>query len=222
MITEPLYKTVLSLKIDQAWLKIVEFSRDYPILKIDRSNATIVLNVGYPTKLLARSTWIEGIKITLKELNNNSTMIKIDGRVLMSPHHLFRSAILNKKKIDKDVFLHDVMNAFNKCMTVMPKYTKGNIRIKSIFWFFELSSIFIFLMLIQFVLIRYQDISPKVIICVLLFVVLQASLIIWFARECYSRIDLSYRERNQWVTFICMTGFVGCYCYYIKMGLRDR
>lgn len=211
MITEPIYRAVLSLKLDQAWNRIVEFSREYPVKRIDRDRATIVLNVGFPIHILGRSTWVEGIAISLKSISGNATIININGRVLLSPHHIFRSITLNKKKIDKDNFLSEIKIFFKNYVTAAPERTKRNNKLKMVFWSLEIFSILSFLALVQNGL---RNNFQMVAISAIFFSLFQAALIIWFTRECYRRIDLSYKDRSMWITFICMTGFIGCFFYY--------
>jgi len=221
MIKEPIYGSVLSLKFNDAWNRIIEFSKEYSIKKNDKINAIVVLDVSYPIRMFTYFTWVEGIVISLKSLGNNTTMINIYGKVLLSPHHLFRLITLNKKKIDKNAFLSNVKNFLKKFETVVPEYTKGGNNKKIVFLFLELFSIIIFaLLLIQVLLFQLPNNSPIVTISFILFLLSQAALIVWFTRECYSRIDLSNRERNKWITYICLTGFIGCFLYYTRLGFR--
>lgn len=223
MIKEPIYDSILSLKFNDAWKKAIDFSKAYPIKRIDKDNALIVLDIAYPIRLFTYFTWAEQIIISLKPLNDNSTMINVIGRVLLLPHHIFRSVTLNKKRIDKNMFLSNVKSCFNNHMAFIPKYTKSDKCKKNKFLILELLSIAtILLLLIQEFLFRLQINSAIVIISVFIFLLCQAILIIWFTQECYGRIDLSNRERNKWITYICITGFIGCFFYYTMLGLRTK
>jgi len=168
-------------------------------------------------RLFTYFTWGEGITILLRPLGNNETMINIYGKVLLSPHHILRSVTLKKKKIDKDSFLKNVQTFFKKYETVKTEYIKNhNYKKKMAFWFLECSSIIIFLfILIQLFWLHMPSNSLIVIISFILFLFVQAPLIIWLTRDCYSRNDLANRDKNKWITYICLTGFIGCFFYYL-------
>ena len=215
MIKEPIYGSVLSLKIDDAWNKILAFSEDYPIKKKDKDNYLIVLNIGYPIRMFTYFTWAEGIVISLKPLGDNTTMLNIYGKVLLSPHHIFRSITLNKKKIDKSAFLSNAKTSFKQFETKKPVAADLWKKREFIFLFLLVFSVVSFLsILIHLFLLNMPNNSLIVTISSLLFMISQAILIIWFTRDCYSRDNLTVRERSKWITYICLTGFIGCFLYY--------
>ncbi|MFC1533670.1 hypothetical protein ACFL7M_09935 [Thermodesulfobacteriota bacterium] len=216
MIKDPINNFALSMPFNDAWEKIIEFSKGYSIKEINKERSRIILNVSYTIRFFTYFTWVEAITISLKPLSNNATMINISGKVLLSPHHTFRSISLNNKKIDKDAFFNNVQIFFKEYETTLTKNTKdSNYKKKIAFWLLEISSIFIFLFIFaQIFLLHIPSDSQIVIISFILFIFFQAPLIIWLTRDCYSRNNLSNRNRNKWIAYICFAGFVGCLFYY--------
>ncbi len=215
MIKEPIYASVLSLKLDEAWDKIVQFSRNYPIKKKDKDNARIVLDIGYPIRMFTYFTWVEGIVISLRPVTSDTTMIKIYGNVLLSPHHILRLSTLNNKKIDKHLFLSNAKMSFEGHEIAKP--VSENLRKEKniIFWLLWFFSFLSFLsILIALFLLHMPNNSQIVIINSILFLICQAVLITWFTRDCYNNNNLTLRQRNKWITCICLTGFIGCLLYY--------
>lgn len=216
MIKDPLYSSVLSIPFNAAWEKIIEFSKGYTIKEINKEKLRIILNVSYTIRFVTYFTWVDSIIIKLEPLRNDTTMINIFGKVLLSPHHILRTFSLNKKKIDKDAFFKNVHINFEKYETVLTKNIKGITFKKQIaFWILEFSSILSFLfILVQVFLLHIPTNNMIVLISFILFVFFQAPLIIWLIRDCYSKNNLSNSDKNKWIAYICFTGFIGCLFYY--------
>ena len=215
MIKEPIYASVLSLKLNDAWDKIVQFSKNYPIKKKDKDNAKIVLDIGYPIRMFAYSTWIEGIVISLRPVTSDTTMINIYGKVLLSPHHILRLSTLNNKKIDKDLFLSNAKISFERYEAAKPVNDNFSKKRIFFFWFLCFFSLVSFLsVLIVLFLFHRPNNSQLVTVNSILFLICQAVLITWFTRDCHNNNNLTLTERNKWIACICLTGFIGCLLYY--------
>lgn len=224
MIKEPIYSSTLSLSINEAWDKIREFSKGLSIKEFDEQNHRIILDVSYVIRVFTYFTWVEGVIISLRPLYNDRTIINIDGKVLLSPHHILRSIVIKGKKIDKDKFLNNIQTFFKNYAPVVKESMRGEKHKETIaFWVLECAAIISFLYILIAVFSIHMPICSFVVIfCFIFFLLSQTPLIVWFTRDCYHRNYLTNKDKNKWITYLCLTGFIGCLFYYFFIKRKNE
>lgn len=218
LIKDPIFNVSVNLRWEEAFSKVKELAKDFSVKSENKSSGTIVLDATYITSSVTFKTWVKKIVIQVQKSSEESSKISIYGVPVLLPYDLFFRSYFNKKKIDIDTLSSSFSKEFNNSVTNNRKPIKKSKLEHIAFYILEILSVLSLVKLFIYARSgRGEEDIITLLLHILMFIIPQIVLIVWFSRDCYSHTFSSHREKMRWISIIGTTGFVGSLFYYYKV-----
>jgi hypothetical protein len=123
LLTRLVYEAELAVNIADAFSVASEFALGFSIRHLDREGLRIVLNLTCIPSGLLFFTWVKAHVIRVLFLDENRSLVRVEAKRAISPHHLFRLPFFIAHRIDPEELERSIRRHFGRYETI-----RGNSR----------------------------------------------------------------------------------------------